>query len=300
MAKEKTSLAVLFVDVSDSTRMYESLGDTKAFGNVRKVIELLTGVTAAFNGRVAKQIGDGLMCAFPDADGAAGAAGEMQRQVAQLPPLAGGKKLAIRVGFHYGPVIQDGGELFGDSVHLASRMAGLALSGQAVTDSATVAALSTSLREIMRRLDGVAVKGEEEGVEVHELMWQEGSERTKIPDRVPPSPASRTGGAAIKLTYRGRELVAKNTVYLGRDPGSTIQVADSMASRQHAKIELRAGRFVLVDQSSNGTFLTLGDAPEVRLKREEAMLRGVGVITFGRGAAEAGTEALRFDCNVHP
>ena len=190
MAKEKISMAVLFADVSGSTSMYESLGDTAAFGNVRKVTELLTGVTQAFSGRVVKQIGDGLMCAFPDADGAANAAAEMQRQIMLLPPLAGGKKLAIRVGFHYGPVIQDSDEVFGDSVNMAARMAGLALSGQAVTDSDTVAALSSSLRDITRRLDALAVKGEAEGIEVHELMWQASSDRTVIPDR-PSSIANR-------------------------------------------------------------------------------------------------------------
>ena len=300
MAGEKISMAVLFVDVSDSTRMYDSLGDTAAFGNVRKVVGMLTDVTRAFNGRVAKQIGDGMMCAFPDADGAAGAAGEMQRQISALPPQAGGKKLAIRVGFHFGPMIRDGEDLFGDGVNAASRMVGLALAGQALTDGGTVAALSPSLRDVTRRIDGLAVKGKEESVEAHELMWQAGSERTVIPDRIPASPVSRAGGPAMKLSYCGREVVVKGTVFLGRDDSNTFFIKDSMASRRHAKIELRAGKFVLVDQSSNGTFLTMGDGPEVRLKREEAILHGKGVITFGHGAAEAGVERVDFDCNVRP
>jgi adenylate cyclase len=291
-------MAVLFVDVSDSTRMYEALGDTMAFGNVHKVVELLTGVTAAFDGRVVKQIGDGLMCAFPGADDAANAAAEMQRQITLLPPLAGGKKLAIRIGFHYGPVIRDGDEVFGDSVNMAARMAGLALSGQAVTDSDTVAALSSSRRDTMRRLDALAVKGEAEGIEVHELMWQASSDRTVMPDRIPASAVSRTGGPSMKLTYRGSQLVVKSTVYLGRDASNTIFIMDSMASRRHAKIELRAGKFVLVDQSSNGTFVTIGNSPEVRLKREETILHGTGIITFGHGAAEAGAEPVIFDCNI--
>ena len=80
MAEQKINLTVLFADVSDSTRLYESIGDTAAFGSVREVIGLLKGITDAFGGRVVKTIGDGLMCAFPAADAAASAAGEMQRQ----------------------------------------------------------------------------------------------------------------------------------------------------------------------------------------------------------------------------
>jgi len=50
VAKQKINLAVLFADVSDSTRLYKSLGDTAAFGNVRQIIELLKSTTGAFGG----------------------------------------------------------------------------------------------------------------------------------------------------------------------------------------------------------------------------------------------------------
>ena len=299
MAQQKTNTAVLFADVSDSTKLYEAIGDTAAFGSVREVIGLLRGITEAYNGRVVKTIGDGLMCAFPEADGAASAAGEMQRQVAQRPPMKSGKQLTIRVGFHYGPVIQDGEDVFGDSVNIAARMAGLALSGQAITDSDTVAALSSSLRDTMRQINALPVKGKAEEIEVYELMWQSSVDRTVIPGRsaAPPVPSRPGSGPTMKLVYRGREIIAKDTVYLGRDESNTVFVMDPTASRRHAKIELRAGRFVLVDQSSNGTFVTLGGNAELRLKREEAILYGSGVIAFGHSASEKGAETVEFNCN---
>ena len=300
MAKEKLNLAVLFADVSDSTRLYEAIGDTAAFGNVRQVIDSLKGVTEAFNGRVVKTIGDSLMCAFPDADGAASAAGEMQRQIAQLPPLGSGKKMTIRVGFHFGPVIQDGEDVFGDSVNIAARMAGLALSGQAITTSDTVNMLSSSLRDTMRQINALPVKGKAEEIEVHELMWQASVERTVIPGRTAPPPVSRLKeGPSMKLVYRGREIVVKETVYLGRDDSNTVFIMDPMASRRHAKIELRGGKFVLVDQSSNGTFVTLGGNTEMRLKREEVILYGSGIITFGHSAAADAAEKVQFNCNIN-
>ncbi len=216
MAQQKISLTVLFADVSDSTRLYESIGDTAAFGSVREVIELLKGITDAFGGRVVKTIGDGLMCAFPVADAAASAAGEMQRQIAQRPPLKEGRKLTIRVGFHFGPVIQDGEDVFGDSVNVAARMAGLALAGQAITTGDTVAALSLQMRETVRRLDALPVKGKVEKVEVHELLWQTSSDRTVIPGRAAPVPAP-AGGPRIRLVHRGKELTFKDSIYIGRD-----------------------------------------------------------------------------------
>jgi len=300
VAQEKTNMAVLFADVNDSTKLYESIGDTAAFGNVREVVGLMKGITDAYNGRVVKTIGDGLMCVFPSADGAASAAGEMQRQIAQRPPLKSGKQLTIRVGFHYGPVIQDGEDVFGDSVNVAARMAGLALSGQAITDSDTVAALSSSLRDTMRQINALPVRGKAEEIEVYELMWQASVDRTVIPGRIaaPSVPSRPSSGPTLKLVYRGRELIARDTIYLGRDASNTMFIMDPMASRRHAKIELRAGKFVLVDQSSNGTFVIVGNSAEHRLKREEMILYSSGKIAFGHSIADSAAEVVEFTCDA--
>jgi len=290
-------MAVLFADVSDSTRLYEALGDTAAFGNVRQVIGLLKDITEAFNGRVVKTIGDGLMCAFPEADAAASAAAEMQRRIAQRPPLPGGKGLTIRIGFHFGPVIQDGEDVFGDSVNVAARMAGLALSGQAITTSETVMVLSAEMKESMRRLDALPVKGKAEEIEVHELLWQESSDRSRtvIPGRLTAPPAVPTGGPRINITHQGKELTFKDIVYFGREAaGNHIVMAGPLTSRRHAKIELRGGKFVLIDQSSNGTFVTPGTEVEIKLRREELILHGSGVICFGQSASTPGAETVRF------
>ena len=294
-------MAVLFADVSDSTNLYEAIGDTAAFGNVREVVGLLKSITQAYGGRVVKTIGDGLMCVFPEADAAANAAGEMQRQVALRPPLKNGKQLTIRVGFHYGPVIQDGGDVFGDSVNIAARMSGLALAGQAITDSGTISALSLSLRDTLRQINAIPVKGKSEEIEVYELMWQASADRTVIPGRAtaPPVPVTQpSGGPRMKLVYRGSEHLATGTVYLGRDSSNTIFIMDPMASRRHAKVELRGGKFVLVDQSSNGTFIAFAGNPEVRLKREEAILHGSGVIAFGHSTQDSGGETVQFNCDL--
>jgi len=300
VAERKANLTVLFADLSDSTRLYETLGDTKAFGSVREVISLLKSITDDSGGRVVKSIGDGLMCAFPVADAAASAAGEMQRRIAQLPPLADGRRLTIRVGFHFGPVIQDGEDVFGDCVNVAARMAGLALAGQVITTGDTIAALSAPMRESVRRIDALPVKGKAEEVEVHELMWHTGPGRTVIPGRTPSVPAPG-GGPRITLIQRGREQTFKDTVYFGREAaGNHLVFTGPLASRRHAKIELRGGKFVLVDQSSNGTFVTLGNHAEMKLRREEAILYGSGVIALGESAAAAGEEAVAFHCEPKP
>jgi class 3 adenylate cyclase len=297
VAQEKINLAVLFADVSDSTRLYEALGDTVAFGNVREIIALLKSITETHGGRVVKTIGDGLMCAFPDANGCASAAGDMQRGIAERPLTPQGKKLTIRVGFHYGPVIQDGEDVFGDSVNVAARMAGLALAGQAIMTAETVTVLSAGLRESTRPINALPVKGKTEEIEVHELLWQASFDRTVIPGRTADPVSVPSGGPRIRLTHQGKDLTFKDTIYFGREAaGNHVVMADPMTSRRHAKIELRGSKFVLVDQSANGTFVTLGADGEIKLRREELILHGSGVICFGHSASNPGAETVKFSC----
>jgi predicted component of type VI protein secretion system len=75
-----------------------------------------------------------------------------------------------------------------------------------------------------------------------------------------------------------------------------IVVADSKTSRSHARVEKRRDKFVLVDHSSNGTFVALGNEPEVCLRREELMLRGRGRIGLGHRTSEAEATVVEFSC----
>ena len=86
------------------------------------------------------------------------------------------------------------------------------------------------------------------------------------------------------------------TITLGRDAQNDIVIADRKASRLHARVERRRDKFVIVDQSSNGTYVTVDGEPEIMLRREELMLRGRGRVTFGHAHADDPTEFLAFSC----
>ena len=48
------------------------------------------------------------------------------------------------------------------------------------------------------------------------------------------------------------------------------------------RIERRRDKFVLIDHSSNGTYVTVQGEPEIVLRREELTLRGRGQVSFGQ------------------
>lgn len=292
MTPTEPTIAVLFADVAGSTRLYEQVGDALALATIGKCLTLVDEVSRGHGGRLIKTIGDEAMVAFPTADQAAAAAAEIQGRMTDFAQ-AGNYRIAFRIGFHCGAAIERDGDVFGDSVNVAARMVGLAKSGQVILSAPTAEALSAALRERLREVDVMTVKGKEKDIGILELLWQDSADLTSMAPR-PKRKASRLelrhGERAIELSD------AMSSLSLGRDTQNDVVIADRMASRLHAKIERRREHFMLVDQSSNGTFVTVDGEGEFEVRREEFKLRGRGHISFGHSHAASAGETLTFCC----
>ena len=83
---------------------------------------------------------------------------------------------------------------------------------------------------------------------------------------------------------------------IGRDMQNDLVIADRKASRMHARIERRRDKFVLIDHSSNGTYVTVHGETEIVLRREELALRGRGQVSFGHAFQDDPSEFLDFSC----
>ena len=291
MEEISTQQAVVFADVCDSTQLYEALGDKRAVECIETCFDVMRRAAEKHGGRVVKTIGDEVMCVFPQASAAARAACEMQTRIALEQPVAG-RRLAIRVGAHFGPTLERAGDLFGDAVNVAARIVGLANAGQTMTTGAVVERLPPELLALTRSRQTFAVKGKREEIAVYELLSSGNEEVTVMVSR----PAENLSRAVLE--HSGRETVldaTRGVVTLGRDPGCDLVISDRMASRQHARIELRRDKCVLVDVSTNGTYVTFLGQPEVLVNREELALRGVGSISFGHRRADDPSEFVTFD-----
>jgi adenylate cyclase len=284
---------ILFADVSESTKLYETAGDHVAHEAIGRCIDAMTRSTQLTGGRVVKTFGDEILAVFGTADAAAAAASEMQAQVHAMLPVAD-RKLGLRIGFHAGPVLQEKGDVFGDTVNLAARLVAQATKGQIITSSETAAMLGPVVRSSTRELYAIEVKGKAEDVQLCELVWKRNDEDTTV--LAAGRPARRGTASAIRLKYRDQELVRRrdnDSVVMGRDSDCGITIGDHMASRHHCTIERRQDKWVLKDHSTNGTFVTLDDDSELVLQREKLTLRKHGFIAFGQ-SREATDEVVEF------
>ena len=293
--QQQSSKAILFADICGSTKLYEAHGDAKARKLIARCVDLMTESTHKHGGTLIKTIGDEVMCSFPDADAAAAAALEMQERVSGEAIVAGGASMAIHVGFHAGPVVQEEGDVFGDAVNVASRMVNLSKRDQILTTAATVAQLSAKLRKATRQVDRAAVRGKREEIDVYELVWQE-AEVTRIAGKAWVIPQAGPPERLV-LTRGAHELVVSEkhpSVTVGRAEQNDLVVASDLISRLHARIEHRNGRFSLTDQSTNGSYVVDGAGAVRFVRHDTQILSGSGTISFGHKPDSGQTDLVHY------
>ena len=121
------TLAVLFTDLKNSTRLYREIGDATAFGRVMNHFDVLRKAITEHDGAIVKTIGDAVMAVFRQPASALTAISEAQRALAN--PSGDTMPLALKAGIHSGPCIavtlNDRLDYFGSTVNLAARLEGL-------------------------------------------------------------------------------------------------------------------------------------------------------------------------------
>jgi adenylate cyclase len=260
----------------------------------RRCVNMLRQVIESCGGRVIKTSADGLMALFPNPDTAAAAAMRMHLNMESFP-IVDGSKLAVRVGFHSGPVIQRDDDVYGDTVNVAARLAETAVKGQVLTSEDTIAQLSPAQRSQTRQLYPLQMRGKAQPLALCELLWQQSPDVT---DFAATMSALRTTKARLRLAYAGRTLLRRrgsDSIVIGRDTGCELMILDAKASREHCTIELDQASFVLRDHSTNGTYVTVAEERETVVHRQAFTLSQHGWLAFGQPRAES-TEIVEYFC----
>ncbi len=293
---KEIELAILFADVVGSTRLYESLGDVRARDTVGHCIDVMRQATENNSGTVIKTMGDEVMSSFPTADDALNAGSQMQKSISDNPDFAGGEaEVTIRVGCHYGPVVLENRDIFGAAVHTANRMTSQAKPSQIITTQVLVEKLSEDWKDSVRQIDIAAVRGQSEEIVLYEVLWQ----TEDLTSMLPVIDLNRYANQKLgRLTLRcqDREVAVdseQTTVTIGRGENCDLIVKGTLISRLHARIELERNKFLLYDQSTNGTFV-YNDGKESFLRRDDVQLTGKGYLGLGKAVTEDSPLAIHF------
>jgi adenylate cyclase len=295
-------LAILFADVVGSTHIYEVMGDLRARDIVLTCVDIMRTATETHEGTVIKTIGDEIMATFPSADSALNAASQMQHEIRSRAELKVGEQhVAIRIGCHFGPVVLENRDIFGAAVHTANRMTSQAKAGQVMITGAMAQRLAPEWRSSVRQIDVATLKGKSNEDELFEVLWQKEDATSMLP-------ALAMGGLTrdkqkpqrLRLKYQGQELVMTDgrvSVTMGRAEENDIVIKGNLISRLHARIEFNRNKFLLVDQSTNGTFVLSDSGEESFVRRDSLQLKGEGMIGLGKTPeSNVPSQMLQFSC----
>lgn len=288
---------ILFCDVVGSTRLYRELGDDAALAVVSDCLATIGDQIAQGGGRVVKTIGDEIMAIFPDAVPAYDAAVAIQRScsVGAGHDRSDLKAVHFRIGFHCGPVVLCKGDVFGTTVNIAARLASLAKADQIITSAPTIAQLDKA-RRATTRIIAAHARGLGDLV-VAEVTWHASGVTETVIFPQASSPARPCSTEVLRLLADGRRSAFGEdceSLTLGRAPENTVVIPSRFASRRHATIEKRWGRWILIDHSTNGTFVRPAGNAEVCLCCEETILYSAGSLSLGRSCQDGNGADIEF------
>ena len=252
-------------------------------------------------GTVVKFIGDEILCYLTDPELAFQAAFKLQ-ETAKETVDQNGVRLALRIGMHYGSAIVEATDMFGDSVNVTAAMRDIAKGGQIIATEAIVEHIPPEISHFTRRYDTSRIKGRQEQTTIYEVMW-EGEASTQILSGT--TTLENMKSSKLQLSFQDSEialLANMPALTIGRDLNCGIVIEGTLVSRQHAIIEYRRGKFLIRDQSTNGTYVLTEDGRSIYLRREEFPLWGEGKISLGKTIvdhSESDSDSLYLSLNIY-
>ncbi|MEI8394562.1 MAG: adenylate/guanylate cyclase domain-containing protein [Rhodospirillaceae bacterium] len=298
----EVEFTILFIDVCDSTRIYEARGNVEATAIIQGALQRIHRTVLGQKGRVIKNLGDGLMCVFQAPDHGAAAAEDIAADALEVTTP---NPVRFRIGLHFGSVVERESDVFGDAINVAARVESLASPGEILLTDEVVARLSMSVRDRCQFVDTTTVKGKSVPIRIYKLRRKHAIDDDTSERTVVPSALMNPGMSAIltlRLVYLGKGVVVshdKPKVTIGRSEDSHIIILSRQASRQHGALEFSRESFVLTDHSSNGTYIRTGGGAPILLRRDSTRLVGSGLLGIGAVPERMDDDhVIRFLCDI--
>ncbi len=286
-------LTVLFADLAESTQLYQTQGDIGAHQQVSDSLHCMQHVVERHQGTILRTVGDAVLASFSHADSAYQAALDIQIEHQMLD-------LSVRVGFHHGNVILDGGDVYGSAVNLAARVAAFCKADEICTTEVTIRQLSVKQRSNTTYLDRVDFKGISTPIPVYRIHWDNNDSETSIATAPNHTDRYQTNLVLDLIVGTKRIRVDSNNpvVTFGRSYGNDVSINIEPASRNHAKIEMAKGRFVIQDHSTNGTYIVRSGNASEFIRRESTALENFGCIGLGFSPDDDSRHVIEFDISM--
>lgn len=171
LADDQGTVTVVFSDIESSTARNVALGDQVWSEVLAEHDEIVSERVARHGGTIVEHQRDGFMLSFPGARSAVDCMATVQRDLRARAGARPERKVRIRVGMHTGEVVAaDEGDLFGQHVVVAARVANLAEGGEILVSSPTREIVASHGDVVFGAPRSVMLEGIGDAV-VHPIDW---------------------------------------------------------------------------------------------------------------------------------
>ena len=287
--------SVLLADVVGSTPLYESAGNDVALGQIADWRERLCALVRDNGGEFISSKGDDVLSIFSD-PAAAFRAASLMRLRGRLP-------IAFHAGLHYGSIIRAGNDIYGDTVNMTARLAGIANPGEVLISQSFVDLLAPNETGLLCFLDKMTFKGKSQPCNIYTFLDGDQTLSTQISIGGHGRHAAREAAARavhVTLRYSGQTLVCHDgeSLSIGRSSDCDLVINRQWVSRHHATIEVANGRVRLAERSSSGTFISMRPGDEMLVRREDVLLLGSGGISPGMQGTSSDAQIVYFEVSA--
>lgn len=266
-------VAVLLARVSDRSQTLTGRPASAATPVVTATIGRVETKVRAVGGKVVKHIGNSVLAIFDTPEKAVTSAAAIQDEVEAATTASKDAAAFVRIGICLGSMVMSGTDVATDGFETASRLVVLSGAGEILLAANAHVALPAPMQLATRRIRDDATCGT-----VFEYVWRQ--------DNMTFRPMQVTKVDSLKLeiafgTHTFELGPTRKRLTIGRTDESDIVINQRHVSREHAEIVLRGDKFVLLDQSTNGTYVRIASGEKFALRREEMTLTGAGRIFLG-------------------
>jgi len=278
---EAQRVFLLRIDVIETAAA--KAADDETLGKlIRRRLKRIERTLAHRAGTLVHTLPNGLLAAFETAESAIHGACDMQHCCAAIPQIPG-IRVGIRIGIDVGPADQRKAR----TASAAARLAACGGMDQIVVSKEVADAMPAPLRQKTSPLTL-----DDPANSVLSFDWK----NTVLPPMPPPmptpvpsrKPAASPGSAPrttrIELRMNGKTLRFpgnRRVITIGRDADNDIVIDSPEVSRKHCRIVIQSDSYVLVDESTNGTYITPDQGNPLHIKRKMATLADAGWIALG-------------------
>jgi Adenylate cyclase, family 3 (some proteins contain HAMP domain) len=186
LRKHKSPVTVMFTDLAGSTAYFDRHGDTAGVQWLEKHNSLVFPVIQQHRGTIVKTIGDSVMAYFTEAVEAAGAARDIEQRLIETNLTEPeDHQMWVRVALHQGLGYLRGGDVFGDVVNCAARLAKLCLPAQVVVSESVYRTIRETGEFEVTALGTQQLRGKTGQENIYELAFTDPQTYAALRERFP-------------------------------------------------------------------------------------------------------------------